>query len=146
MPRNFDRKCRSILVVRSFSVLLWVAPSVQYILILLTQMDECYWSAHPWSMLSLLSTTPWTFGFSFTMKTVAKEMIAELCCLEFSDEEYLLLSNSLFVDLLTLTLKRPFLWKLLLLPFNTGSEFLKAVISEHGRFFIMFLKRDKSRN
>ena len=27
-----------------------------------------------------------------------------------------------------------------------GSEFLKAVISEHGRFFIMFLKRDKSCN
>jgi hypothetical protein len=26
------------------------------------------------------------------------------------------------------------------------SEFLKAVISEHGRFFIMFLKRDKSCN
>ncbi len=30
--------------------------------------------------------------------------------------------------------------------FYTGSEFLKAVISEHGRFFIMFLKRDKSCN
>ncbi len=25
---------------------------------------------------------------------------------------------------------------------NTGSEFLKALISEHSRFFIMFLKRD----
>ncbi len=29
---------------------------------------------------------------------------------------------------------------------RAGSEFLKAVISEHGRFFIMFLKRDKSFN
>jgi hypothetical protein len=27
-----------------------------------------------------------------------------------------------------------------------NSEFLKAVISEHGRFFIMFLKRDESSN
>jgi hypothetical protein len=25
---------------------------------------------------------------------------------------------------------------------NSGSEFLKALISEHGHFFIMFLKRD----
>jgi hypothetical protein len=27
-----------------------------------------------------------------------------------------------------------------------GSEFLKALISEHGGFFIMFLKRDESCN
>ncbi len=29
---------------------------------------------------------------------------------------------------------------------SAGSEFLKALISEHGRFFVMFLKRDKSCN
>ncbi len=28
----------------------------------------------------------------------------------------------------------------------SGSEFLKALISEHGCFFIMFLKREKSCN
>jgi hypothetical protein len=30
--------------------------------------------------------------------------------------------------------------------FSTGSEFLKAVFSEPSRFFVMFLKRDKSCN
>jgi len=38
------------------------------------------------------------------------------------------------------------LWYSVAFNYSTGSEFLKAVISEHGRFFIMFLKRDKSSN
>ncbi len=64
-----------------------------YILIVLTQMAEwynwCYWSAQPQVKLSfwtlLFNADLWFFPF--TMKTVAKLLIAEFCCFKNSDKE-----------------------------------------------------------